>query len=429
MLTWNMHTTNDMHAPPDETAFSSHRSLMNVLGLLVDDSIDANAELNRAHARRAKTIDDARQWCEFTYQLENAPRSMGWSPEVTCRRVLESELAAALSIPERTMSRLIDESEALLHQLPGTYEALSRGVLSYRHAQVIIDQALSLPTESRIPFEDAVLADAKMLTVSKLERRARRLRELTHPESIQSRRATAARDRSVELKPAHDGMSWLTAYVPCERAQAVYNRLSDIARGLQTADESRTLTQLIADVALDLLENGEPTLAGASQGIRPTVLVTVPALTLLGMSEEPATLEGYGPIDADTARRVAARAPSFYRLLTHPETGTVLSVGRDHYEVPADLRRWLRVRDETCRAPGCNRLARRSDCDHCTDWNAEGLTAHDNLAHLCHGHHSLKHRTDWVYVHRGGGTLEWTSPTKKTYVTHPAVQMTGAPTL
>ena len=429
MLTWNMHTMNDLHAPPDETAFSSHHSLMNVLGLLVDESIAADAELNRAHARRAKTIDDARQWCEFTYQLENAPRSMGWSPEVTCRRVLESELAAALHVPERTMARLIDESEVLLHQLPGTYDALSQGSLSYRHAQVIIDQALSLPAESRIPFEEAVLPDAETLTVSKLERRARRLRELTHPESIQSRGTTAALDRSVELKPAHDGMSWLTAYVPCERAQAVYNRLSDIARGLQTADESRTLTQLIADVALDLLENGEPTLAGATPGIRPTVLVTVPALTLLGLSDESATLEGYGPIDADTARRVAAHAPSFFRLLTHPETGAVLSVGRDRYEVPADLRRWLRVRDETCRAPGCNRLARRSDCDHCTDWNVEGLTAHDNLAHLCRRHHALKHRTGWSYAHHGGGTLEFTSPTKKIYVTHPAVKMKAAPTL
>lgn len=151
----------------------------------------------------------------------------------------------ALHVPERTMSRLIDESEALLHQLPGTYDALWRGVLSYRHAQVIVDQALSVPTESR------------------------------------------------------------------------------------------TLTQLIADVALDLLENGEPTLAGATQGIRPTVLVTVPALALLGIGDEPATLEGCGPIDADTARHLAARAPSFFRLLTHPETGTVLSVGRDRYEVPA----------------------------------------------------------------------------------------------
>jgi hypothetical protein len=429
VLTSIMHLMTEPDPPPADPALSSHRALLSVLGHLVDDSIDANAEVNRAHARRAKTIDDARQWCEFTYRLGDAPRSAGWTPEVTCRRVLESELAAALHLPERTMARLIDESEALLHQLPGTYDALCRGVLSYRHAQVIIDQALSLPAESRITFETVVLPEAELLTVGKLERRARRLREVTHPESIELRKRQAALDRSINLKPAHDGMSWLTAYIPCERAQAIHNRLSDLARGLQTADESRTLMQLITDVALDLLENGEPALSGAAQGIRPTVLVTVPALTLLGIGVEPATLEGYGPIDADTARHLAARAPSFFRLLTHPETGTVLSVGRDRYEVPADLRRWLRVRDETCRAPGCNRLARRCDCDHCTEWNNDGRTAHDNLAHLCRSHHQLKHRTDWRYRHIGGGSLAWTSPTSKAYVTHPAVKMKGAPTL
>lgn len=49
--------------------------------------------------------------------------------------------------------------------------------------------------------------------------------------------------------------------------------------------------------------------SGGDRGIRPRVLVTVPALTLLGVSDEPATLEGYGPIDHDTAMRLAATAP------------------------------------------------------------------------------------------------------------------------
>jgi hypothetical protein len=44
-------------------------------------------------------------------------------------------------------------------------------------------------------------------------------------------------------------------------------------------------------------------------------------------------------------------------------------------------------------------------------------------------HHMLKHRTDWSYRHTGGGSLAWTSPTSKAYVTHPAVKMKGAPTL
>ncbi len=75
-------------------------------------------------------------------------------------------------------------------------------------------------------------------------------------------------------------------------------------------------------------------------GIKAEVLVVVPVLTLMGLSDEPADLEGYGPIDEDTARQLSANAPSFKRLLTHPETGAPLSYGRDSYAVPKDLQKW-----------------------------------------------------------------------------------------
>jgi hypothetical protein len=130
-------------------------------------------------------------------------------------------------------------------------------------------------------------------------------------------------------------------------------------------------------------------------GIKAQVAVTVPVMTLLGLAEEPGDLAGHGPIDPDTARRLAAQAPSFLRLLTHPETGAVLSVGRDRYTVPADLKAWLRVRDETCRFPGCSRRAERCDIDHITHWAHGGTTAHHNLIHLCRKHHRLKHTTTW----------------------------------
>jgi hypothetical protein len=119
-------------------------------------------------------------------------------------------------------------------------------------------------------------------------------------------------------------------------------------------------------------------------------------MTLLGLSDEPGDLAGHGPIDPDTARRLAAQAPSFLRLLTHPETGAVLSVGRDRYAVPADLKAWLRVRDETCRFPGCSRRAERCDIDHITHWAHGGTTDHHNLIHLCRKHHRLKHTTPWT---------------------------------
>lgn len=138
-------------------------------------------------------------------------------------------------------------------------------------------------------------------------------------------------------------------------------------------------------------------------GIKPQVAVTVPVMTLLGLSDEPGDLAGHGPIDAHTARRLAAQAPSFLRILTHPETGAVLSVGRDRYAVPADLRSWLRLRDETCRFPGCSRRAQRCDIDHVKDWAHGGTTDHDNLIHLCRKHHRLKHTTGWTVSTRPPG--------------------------
>jgi len=162
---------------------------------------------------------------------------------------------------------------------------------------------------------------------------------------------------------------------------------------------------------------------GVDRGIRPTVMVIVPVLSLLGHHEQPATLEGCVPIDPAIARGLAAAAPSLTRLLTHPETGAVLSVGRDSHPVPPDLRRYLVVRDGTCRFPGCSRSARRCDVDHSLDYGLYGETAHDNLAHLCPSHHRVKHRTSWSVRHRARGTLEWTSPTGRSYLTEPELRL------
>jgi hypothetical protein len=75
-----------------------------------------------------------------------------------------------------------------------------------------------------------------------------------------------------------------------------------------------------------------------------------------------------GPVltDADASPRTIA---AWEEQETNPESGVVLSVGSDQYRVPADLRRWLRLRDGTCRFPGCNRPAFRSDIDHTTSWD------------------------------------------------------------
>ncbi|MEU2201322.1 DUF222 domain-containing protein [Isoptericola sp. NPDC019482] len=174
---------------------------------------------------------------------------------------------------------------------------------------------------------------------------------------------------------------------------------------------------------LDRLLHQHSALAALARSIRPQVTVTIPVLTLLGLTDAPAVLDGRVPIDPDTARQLTALAPSLRRILTHPETGTVLSVGRTTYAVPADLKALVRARDTTCRFPGCTHPAAHADLDHTTAWAHGGTTSATNLAALCRRHHVTKHRTRWQVTQREtsnwGGTLEWTSPTGRRYVTAP----------
>lgn len=85
--------------------------------------------------------------------------------------------------------------------------------------------------------------------------------------------------------------------------------------------------------------------------------------------------------------------------------------------MPKDLKKFLQVRDETCRFPGCGTGATRCELDHTIDWQYGGPTGADNLAHLCPKHHRLKHHTNWAIEQTDAGSLTWTSPTRHTYPT------------
>ena len=379
------------------------------------------------------------------------------------------ELAPLLNISGRAAHRLLGQSLNLVLDLPKTLHCLGRGMISVRQARIIADEAPFVPVEVLSRFEDQVLARGAHLTPPRLTAICQRVRERLHPESIVTRKAAAAEDRHVEMTPAQDGMAWFSAYLPAEQACGIEHRLTCTARALQNPSEPRTLTQLKADVFSELLthhcpptesttHNGDPddpagtsgsAGAGASvgrgggggdgrsdsnssggtgggrlvdlaavKGVQPVVFVTVPVLTLLG-GDDPAELEGYGPVDPDTARELAAHAPGFIRILTHPETGTVLSVGRDRYRVPQDLRNTILVRDKTCRHPGCNRPAPACDIDHTIPWHQGGTTSYDNLAALCRTHHKLKTDGYWHYEQPEPGTITATSLTGKNYTTLP----------
>ncbi|MBD3941794.1 DUF222 domain-containing protein [Microbacterium sp. NEAU-LLC] len=192
--------------------------------------------------------------------------------------------------------------------------------------------------------------------------------------------------------------------------------------------EQRSLDELRADLFADLVLTGAPAAHGVGDtlaAIRAQVQITIPVLTAAGVGDEPALLAGYGPIDAETARRLAADAPGWDRVMYHPYSGLPLAV--DRYRPTAHLQRFLRARDERCRFPGCTRSPIRCDIDHTHDHAKGGRTEDGNLAHFCPRHHTLKHASAWRVRQRGNGVLEWTSPTGRRYLDKPPATVQFVP--
>ena len=155
----------------------------------------------------------------------------------------------------------------------------------------------------------------------------------------------------------------------------------------------------------------------ANAATRADTTDTAPADWGAPTSLGPAELSGSGPIDTATARRLAADAPVWDLATLHPVTGAVLSVGR--YRPSEQIRRMLRARDLHCRFPGCNAPTHRCDLDHTIDAATGGATSTTNLAHLCRGHHVLKHHGGWQVTQTSDGILHWRSPTGRAYTDRP----------
>jgi hypothetical protein len=372
---------------------------------------------------------------------DTAAHGPAWNDVELARRTMAAEAAGALRLQANTAGCLIFDATRLAGDLPAFHAALTDGRITWGHALRMLELTVNLPEEVLPRFEAAVLGAAETRTSTQFQKVAVKVRERLHPTTLQERAAVGFATRRVVFRPDTDGMAWLNAYLKADEAQAAYDRLSRIAVDLDTddaaaadvpgadsnasaAEQPRTKDQRRADAYRDLLLDGVGP-GGLGHGIRGTVHITVPALTLLDRSDEPAILEGYGPIDAETARRIAGTATSWTRILTHPETGCRLSVGRDQYAPPADMRRYVEIRDQTCQGIGCNRRATLSEIDHTQPWNTGGETSVDNLVCLCKGCHRLKHQSSFSTSQGPGGQLTWTSPGGKKYTRPPRTE--GSP--
>ena len=326
-------------------------------------------------------------------------------------RAAAADLAVRLSLAESTVRNHGYLASTLRQRLPLLWAWFSEGEVSTQNAREAAAIVSELSAEYWAPFEGQIVDAARTLAPARFRTRARGARERLQAETLTERRDAAEVHRGVWIEPDRDGMGWLHAHLSNEKLAMIGANLDGVAFGLfADADEERTMAQLRADVLSDLLTG-----VGSSSSVGVTVALTVPVLSLLGHTDEPALLEGVGPIDIETARRLCATAPSITRLLTDPVTGTVLQMDAHQYRPSAALKRWLAIQQVTCDFPGCGRRAAHCDLDHTHDWAKGGLTTADNLVHRCRKHHTMKHQTKWRVEHPPGSERAvWTSPTGHT---------------
>jgi hypothetical protein len=155
--------------------------------------------------------------------------------------------------------------------------------------------------------------------------------------------------------------------------------------------------------------------AGRRPGTDLVIHVLAEQATVAGDSKAPAYLPGYGPIPATAVREMATTAK--LKPLPIPSTDS-----EPHYRPSVALAEFVRLRDLTCRFPGCDQPAEVCDLDHTVAYPL-GSTHPSNLKLLCRFHHLVKTFVTglggWADRQLPDGTVVWTAPSGCTYTTTP----------
>jgi hypothetical protein len=383
------------------------------------------------------------------------------------------EAAAAMHWTPSFADGKVRDALTLVERLPATLAALEAGQIDGYRARVIAEETSPLADRPGLlaEVEASILGKAGSKTGPQVRAHAKKTVLAMAPEVAEQRRKNAKRSRGVD-KPVEcgNGMGHLGITGPIEGLAAFWLAVDAAARARHTAaakvntnsgagdagtasaadeaaagasrnrgdeiaraDVGKTLDQLRFDVLADLgfaaLQAGHlgccnPECSGLSQrlgtrhGRAVNINITVPVTTLLGTSDLPGELHGFGPITAEAARALAADG-TWRRLLTDPATGTLLDYGRNTYPPPQTLREHITARDRTCRFPPCDIDADRADIDHTTPASDGGHTSDLNTGPLHRRHHNSKTLHAWRLKQDQPGHYLWISPANHIYEIEP----------
>ena len=364
------------------------------------------------------------------------------------------EVAAALHIAPRTATHKVNAATALVRGWPVLGREVERGRLTPAQAREIYEGVSVL--SGRCDSEGADLSEravhalirrARRLPPARLRERVARVVVSLDPEAAARRRQRAARDRTdVSLWTEDDGMACVAARGPAPDAVALNEFIAARARLLHDqadASDERTAGQwryaaLLAAFGLTPVGQsrvaGRPGDAGGADAVagqaavtdpvRVQIRVTVPLDTLFCLADHPADLEGYGPLDPELARALAADA-DWIRWVTDGVTGVLLDEGSRRFP-SARLARFIRAREPHCKHPSCGVKSSRADADHLPPHSEGGRTRAADMSPTCPRHNRLREASKWQAREEGPhdplGPPDpiWISPLGRRYMTETA---------
>ena len=369
------------------------------------------------------------------------------SPQDAVRSV-GAEVALARRQSPTLGDRFVGMARALVDEMPHTMAALTEGVCSERHALLMVQVTSVLTLEDRAEVDRRVGPLLGRLGVRGAERAARRVAQELDVAAAVRRHADAVRSRRVTVRPAPDGMAYLTVLGPMVDvvgASAALRRRAQAVVAGQCLDEGpagRAAGAVAADTALRLLSGRD---VGQVQPVEVHLVMT--DRSLLGTGDpgrsvrEPARVPGHGSLPAPIARRWV-RGPSaadgggrgdgrgragaggggpdgadgrgldgdarehegadasasvwLRRLYTSPDGCDLVAMDSRRRLFTGLLRRMLVLRDDVCTTPWCE--APIAHADHTVPARDDGPTSFVHGTGKCARCNYGKEAPGWVTV-------------------------------
>jgi Domain of unknown function (DUF222) len=385
---------------------------------LLDDLRAASRAETRAAAQQLTAI-----WNLHRVRLREMGDHADWA--VDTWDAVAAEVAAALNISLGMASSLVRMAKAMHERLPLLGMVLAAGDIDYRAFQTMVYRTDLITDPDTLAIVDGELAGRAprwtALSQGKLCHEIDRIVAKADADAVR-RRKERVEDREVVVTDAEDGMAIVCATVFATDGHAFEQRLDALAATVCEADP-RTTQQRRADAmgavgaGADRLgcRCGKSDCPAGGKTAAPVVLhLVAEQATVEGTSDKPGYLAGCDDlIPAELVAELAESAkvrPLVNPADAPPERGYVPS---------SKLAEFVRWRDMTCRAPGCDVPASQCDIDHVVPFGEGGLTHASNLNCKCRSHHLMKTFRGWREKQLADGTVIFTLPDGQTYVTTP----------